>query len=90
MSFAASSHELVSGGLPFVIVNSATADRKVLGQSVPLMPGTRDWQVHSFEFSTPAEAAAIVMTLQRQSCTTSPCPSFGSVWLDSFSLEQVK
>lgn len=90
LSFAASSQELVSGGLPFVAVNSAAADRKVLGQSVPLLPGTRDWQVQSFEFSTPADAAAVVMTLQRQSCTTSPCPSFGSVWLDSFSLEQLK
>ena len=90
LSFAASSHELVSGGLPFVVVNSVTADRKLLGQSIPLVPGTRDWQVHSFEFNTPTEAAAVLMTLQRQSCTTSPCPSFGSVWLDSFSLEQVK
>jgi hypothetical protein len=89
VNFASQSQEVVTGGLPFVMVNDA-ADSKRLGQSVPLAKGTTGWQSFSFEFTTTPTTSAVLLSLQRENCTTSPCPIFGSISLDSFSLEQLK
>jgi tetratricopeptide (TPR) repeat protein len=90
INFASRSQDVVTGGLPIVVVNDASGDRKRLGQSAPLSNGTSDWQVRSFEFVTPATTNAVVINLLRESCTTSPCPIFGSISLDSFSAEKLK
>ena len=89
INFASQSQDVVTGGLPFLVVNDAAANSK-LGQSVPLGKGTTDWQSFSFEFATTPTTTAVVLSLQRENCSTSPCPIFGSVALDSFSLEQLK
>lgn len=90
VNFAARSQEVVTGGLPVVIVEDASAQRKRLGRSGPLSKGSHGWQVFSFEFTTEPTTTAVVLSLQRESCTTSPCPIFGSISLDSFSLEELK
>lgn len=87
-SFAARSENVVSGGLPIVVITDAS-NKKQLGHSEPLSKGGRDWQVSSFEFEVPAETRAVFLSLQREPCATSPCPAFGSIWLDSFSLAPV-
>ncbi len=89
LNFAARSDEIVSGGPPIVVVRDA-ADGKLLGQSPALNKGTATWQAFSVEFSSLPETAAVVVSVQRESCTTAPCPIFGSLWLDSFSLERLK
>lgn len=89
LNFAARSQEIVSGGPPIVVVKDA-AGGKLLGQSAPLNKGTAAWQVFSVEFAALPETSAVVVSVQRESCTTSPCPIFGSLWLDSFSLERLK
>ena len=90
INFACRSQELVTGGLPLLVVSDASRDPKRLGQSPPLGKGSSDWQVFSFEFTTTPATTAVVLSLQRENCSTSPCPIFGAVSLDSFSLEQVK
>lgn len=90
INFASRSQDVVTGGLPILVVDDATGALKRLGQSQPLSKGTTDWQVFSFEFTTPPVTNAVSLSLQRESCSTSPCPIFGSVSLDSFSLEQLK
>jgi hypothetical protein len=90
VNFAARSQDVVTGGLPLVVVEDASVERKRLGRSAPLSKGTRDWQVFSFEFTTEPTTSAVVLSLQRESCTTSPCPMFGSVSLDSFFIEELK
>ncbi len=90
ISFAARSQDVVSGGLPLVVVHDAAGDRKLLGQSAPLARGSRDWQAISFEFNAQPETTAVLIGLQRENCTTSPCPAFGSIWLDSFSSEPLR
>ena len=89
VDFASQSQDVVTGGLPFVMVNDA-ADSKRLGQSVPLAKGTTGWQSFSFEFTTTPTTTAVLLSLQRENCTTSPCPIFGSISLDSFSVERLK
>jgi hypothetical protein len=90
INFAGRSQDVVTGGLPLLVVNDASGDSKRLAQSPPLVKGTSNWQPFSFEFTTTPSTHAVVLSLQRESCTTSPCPIFGSVSLDSFSLQQGK
>lgn len=90
INFAGRSQDVVTGGLPLVNVSDASGDHKRLGQSPPLAKGTSGWQFLSLEFTTTATTIAVVLSLQRENCTTSPCPIFGSISLDSFSLEQLK
>jgi hypothetical protein len=89
INFASRSQELVTGGLPLITATDASGDQKRLGQSPVLSKGTSDWQVYSFELTTTPQTGAVLLSLQRENCTTSPCPIFGSILLDSFSLEQL-
>ena len=90
INFASRSQDVVTGGLPLLVVSDAGGDAKRLGQSAPLAKGTSEWQSFSFEFTTTPATTAVVLSLQRENCTTSPCPIFGSISLDSFSVEQLK
>lgn len=87
VNFAVRSKDLVSGSFPIVLVKEATGAKTKLGQSSPLTKGSYGWQVSSFEFDTAANTTAVFLGMQREPCATSPCPAFGAVWLDSFSLE---
>lgn len=89
INFAARSQEVVSGGLPVITVTDA-GDSKRLGQSPPLWKGTTNWNVISFEFTAQPATNAVVLSVQRQGCSASPCPIFGVISLDSFSIEQLK
>jgi tetratricopeptide (TPR) repeat protein len=90
INFGARSQDIVTGGLPIAIVHDTSGDLKPLGRSLPLSSGSTDWRVVSFEFTTRATTSAVVLSLQREACTTAPCPIFGSISLDSFSMEQLK
>lgn len=103
LSFAARTKELVTGGPPFVQVVSA-AKGEALASSQPLTPGMTAWQEFSVEFTAPppppplapqpqqpasSPGAAVRVALKRQPCASSPCPAFGSVWLDAFGLRRL-
>lgn len=90
INFASRSEEIVTGGLPLVVVTDAKGDRKRLGQSALLDQGTGNWRLNSFEFSSGATTTAVTVSLQRQNCSTSPCPMFGAISLDSFSVAKIK
>ena len=90
INFASRSQDVVTGGLPLLVVNDASGDLKRLGQSSPLAKGNSNWQLLSLEFTTTPATIAVVLSLQRENCTTSPCPIFGSVSLDSFSVERLR
>lgn len=89
ISFAVRTHELVTGGLPIIAVHDAPNKGRLVGQSTPFPSGNSDWQVLSFEFTTEPKSTAVAIVVQRASCESAPCPIFGTVWLDEFSLEQV-
>ena len=89
VNFAALAKDIVSGGPPFVVVADASS-RERLGQSTTLVNESDGWQLVSFEFTASSKTSAVVLSVERASCTTSPCPIFGSLALDSFSMERVK
>ncbi len=90
ISFASRSEDVVTGGLPLLVASDASGEQKRLGQSPPLAKGISDWRQYSFEFTTTPTTTAVVLSLQRENCTTSPCPIFGAISLDSFSVELLK
>ena len=87
LRFAVRSEGLVSGGLPFVIVTDG-GDNKVLGQS-DKFPTTGDWHEYTIDFVGGPSAGAVRIELQRQPCSTLPCPIFGRLWLDDFLLQRL-
>lgn len=90
LHFSVRTEELVSGGLPFIVVSDAASkDSGTLAQSAPFPAQTVSWQDESVDFTTAKDAQAVVISLQRQSCSSSPCPIFGRVWLDDFSLQKL-
>ena len=88
LSFFVRTEEVVTGGLPVIVVSDGKGER-VLGESKPFPQGSRDWQEFGLDFETGANTEAVIITLQRQDCAA-PCPMFGRVWLDDFSLSRQK
>ncbi|MFN2453710.1 MAG: tetratricopeptide repeat protein [Pyrinomonadaceae bacterium] len=90
LSFSAHTQQLVSGGLPVIVVSDASStDERVLEKSVTLPPNASAWRDFSFEFTAPKTSDAIQLSLQRQSCSSQPCPAFGHIRLDDFSLQKL-
>lgn len=87
LRFAVRSEGLVSGGAPLLIVSDAT-NEKVLSASEQFPNSTNGWRDYAVDFSTEEPTVAIQITLRR-SCANLPCPIFGRLWLDNFSLQKI-
>lgn len=88
--FAGRSREVVTGARPLVSVTDAGENGPELAKSAPLDKGTSGWRPFSIEFNTGAATNAVTVAVTREVCPSTPCPIFGSIGLDSFSLEKVK
>lgn len=86
LHFAARSEGLVSGGEPYLSIIDA-GSQQALGQTAAF-PQTGGWHDYTIDFTAPETAAAIQITVRRQ-CSKSPCPIFGRLWLDDFSLRRL-
>jgi tetratricopeptide (TPR) repeat protein len=89
LSFSARARDLVTGGLPFVAVSAATKNGGQLAASPDITPAATGWRDYAVEFTAPAGVGAVRVALVRHACTSSPCPAFGSLWLDSFALKKL-
>jgi tetratricopeptide (TPR) repeat protein len=89
VNFAVSTKDIVTGGLPVITASDATSGQ-LLGKSANFPQAANSWQVLSFEFTTLTKTDAVILSLQRNNCSSAPCPIFGFVWLDSISIEEVK
>lgn len=85
LRFVARTDGVVTGGLPWVVVIDANSTN-ALGQSSGVPQGTNAWREYTVDLETGPATSAIQVGLQRQSCNNSPCPIFGSLWLDNFRL----
>lgn len=84
VSFSIKTKELATGGPLLLTVNDA-ASGELLGKSENF-PSTNSWVTLNFEFTTLETSRAAVIRLQRSNCNESPCPIFGTVWLDEISI----
>ena len=91
LRFAVRTEEIVSGGLPLIVVTDVTGSApRPLASSAPLPAGTNGWQDFTVEFATGDAARSLLISLQRQSCPSGPCPIFGRLWLDTFALGKMR
>ena len=88
LHFTARTESIVSGGLPRVVVVDA-ANSEILGQTDAFPENVSNWQDYSIDFNSRPTTSAILISLQRQRCSQSPCPIFGRLWLDNFSLKKL-
>jgi tetratricopeptide (TPR) repeat protein len=88
LSFSARTEGLKSAALPVVAVKDANGNQEIYAQSLPLPETAGSWREFAIEFET-EDATAITINIQRQACSSNPCPIFGRAWLDSFSLRRM-
>jgi len=89
LSFAVRTKDLVTGGPPVILVIDA-GNNQILGRSENLPTATTPWRTLNLNFNTPATSQAVIIRLQRNNCDSSPCPIFGTLWLDEFHIEQTE
>jgi tetratricopeptide (TPR) repeat protein len=88
VSFSVKTKDLVTGGPPVLIISDSKTNQ--LGKSENFPTATSPWTNLNFEFTTLPNSQAAVIRLQRNNCDSSPCPIFGTLWLDQFRIEQTK
>jgi len=89
LTFAVMTNALVSGGLPIIAISDVDGKR-VIAKSEDFPETTNGWQQRSVEFTSLPDSDAVILSLQRNACSSNPCPIFGSVWLDNFSIQEIK
>jgi tetratricopeptide (TPR) repeat protein len=89
VSFGVKTKDLVTGGPPLIVVNDA-ATEQLLAKSENFPTPTTSWTRLNIDFTTLPTSQAAVIRLARSNCDSSPCPIFGTLWLDEFSVEQTK
>lgn len=89
ISFAVKTKDLITGGPPLISVNDASTDQ-LLGKSENFPTATSPWTKLNVNFTTLPTSQAAVIRLQRNNCDSSPCPIFGTLWLDEFYIEQTE
>jgi len=89
ISFSVKTKDLVTGGPPVIVVNDAVNDQ-LLGKSENFPTATTSWTKLNVNFTTLPTSPAAVIRLQRNNCDSSPCPIFGTLWLDEFTVEQTE
>jgi tetratricopeptide (TPR) repeat protein len=89
VSFAVKTKDLVTGGPPLMVLHDATSSQ-LLGTAENFPTATSVWTILHIDFITMPTSQAAVISLQRHNCHSSPCPIFGTLWLDEFQVEQTK
>jgi len=90
LKFAVRTREMLTIGLPVVLVVDGSSDNEsVLTQSETFPQGTSAWQDRAIEFATAETTKAVLVVIRRQNCTVAPCAALGHAWVDDFSLEKL-
>jgi tetratricopeptide (TPR) repeat protein len=89
ISFAVKTKELITGGPPIIVARDSS-NNQVLAKSENFPTATTDWRIVKFEFTTLKSTQSAVIRLERNTCDSSTCPIFGTLWLDQFEIEQTK
>jgi len=87
LTFWLKTENLKSAGTPHLEIINAN-DEKIIKLSEPFPSGTQDWTAASVEFTTPPNAQAVALRLDRVYCGDA-CPIVGTLWIDDFRLEKI-
>ena len=87
ITFAGKASSLVTASPLFFQVSSTKAGTQPLKEFE--VEAETEWRRQSFEFSTPVNCMSVELKLLQRPCASTPCQIFGTLWLDSFSIEQL-
>ncbi|MEP6902203.1 MAG: hypothetical protein ABJA66_10665, partial [Actinomycetota bacterium] len=88
LNFSYKTSKIVTGGVPVLQVILKNPATEYVVKETKLSLKETGWIQSSIEFETAGQTEAIEIKLTRQSCPQTPCPIFGSLWLDDFSLQK--
>jgi hypothetical protein len=89
LNFQAMTRSFVSAATPVVrVIDASNGEGAVLGQSSNLTDAT-SWRGFAIDFTTNGNTHAIQLIVSRAGCPAPACAAFGTVWLDSFTLEVI-
>jgi Flp pilus assembly protein TadD len=89
LNFQAMTRSFVSAATPVVrVIDASNGEGAVLGQSSNLTDAT-SWRGFAIDFTTNGNTHAIQLIVSRAGCPAIACAAFGTVWLDSFTLEVI-
>lgn len=86
LTFWFKTEALKSAGTPTVEIVNAT-DTRLITTTPPVPSGTQDWTQSTIDFTSPADAEAVAVRIDRSFCGDA-CPIVGTLWLDDFRLEK--
>ena len=87
LTFHAFSKDFVSTGVPVLVISDASDPKNaVIGQS-SVLSEAKDWREFAVDFTTGDRTNTVRVAMRRQGCSNNPCAAFGTVWLDSFTLQ---
>lgn len=87
LSFQAMTKSFVSSAAPLVkVIDASDESASVLAQSSGLSD-VNSWRPFTIEFTAGANTRAVEVLVSRQACANNPCAAFGTLWIDSFSLD---
>lgn len=90
LTFSARTEEIVTGGAPLISISDAhSSNERVIAESNQLPKDSNGWQDYAVDFISGDSTDAVFIRLQRQKCSSRPCPIFGRLWLDNFSLHKL-
>lgn len=89
LHFTARSEHLVANASPVLTVTDISGEGRLLTQSPSLPQRTDEWLDYQVEFATGDSTSAVLISVQRQNCSSSPCSIFGQLWLNEFSLKKL-
>ncbi len=87
LTFDVAVEKLESGGLPVVVVLDAST-HNVIAESNSFSESKPAWQSSNIAFSLSEKTEGVILGVQRQPCPSGPCPIFGQIRLDNFSLRK--
>lgn len=89
LGFASRTESLTTICTPLITITSGKDRDILLGQSVPLPQGSSEWRNYIVDFATADTLRAVLISVTRAPGPDGPCPIFGRVWIDDFSLRKM-
>lgn len=84
LRFFARSTEFISASIPVIVVKDRVTN-EILARSAPFTATRGQWFEYQLSFSTKS-SSAVTLVLLRPRCNVNPCPIFGDLSLDDFSI----
>ena len=89
LTFQALAKDYLSPSAPVLVIFDASAQQGAALAESTGVSGASAWREFSIEFATRDQTNAVRLQFLRQGCDSNLCAAFGTIWLDSFNLQEL-